>query len=160
MRIRWRGFELPTKVVCDEATKTDSYAKFVIEPFERGFGTTIGNSLRRVLLSLARRRRRHDRRFDNVLHEFSTMDGVLEDVADIILNIKQLRIRIAERPAGRRCSIDVKKKGDVTGADIQCEPDVEIANKDLHIATLTKARAFPVRDDRREGPRLSHRRRE
>ena len=137
MRIRWRGFELPSKVVCDEATKTDKYGRFVIEPFERGFGTTIGNSLRRVLLSSLEGAAVTTVRFDNVLHEFSTMDGVLEDAADILLNIKQLRIRIeGDRPTMLR--IDVKKKGDLTGADIICEPGVEIVNKDLHLATLTK----------------------
>jgi DNA-directed RNA polymerase subunit alpha len=137
MRIRWRGFELPTKVVCDETTRTDRYAKFVVEPFERGFGTTIGNSLRRVLLSSLEGAGVTTVRFDNVLHEFGAMDGVLEDVADIILNLKQLRIRLQDdEPTELR--IDVKKKGVVTGADVQCDAGVEIANKDQHLATLTK----------------------
>lgn len=141
MRIRWRGFELPTKVVCDEATKTEKYAKFMVEPFERGFGATIGNSLRRVLLSSLEGAAVTTVRFDAVLHEFSTIDGVLEDAADILLNIKQLRVRLqSDRPTVLR--IDVKKKGPVTGADIQCDADVEVVNKELHICTLTKVASF------------------
>lgn len=141
MRIRWRGFELPTKVVCDEATKTESYAKFIVEPFERGFGATIGNSLRRVLLGSLEGAAVTNVRFDSVLHEFSTMDGVLEDAADIILNLKQLRIRMQDdRPTVIK--IDVKKKGEVTGADVMCDAGVEIASKNLVIANLTKAVAF------------------
>jgi len=141
MRIRWRNFELPTKVVCDEATKTDHYARFFIEPFERGFGTTIGNSLRRVLLSSLEGAAVTTVKFENVLHEFSAVDGMLEDVADVILNMKQLRIRMqGDKPSVLR--IDVKKKGDVTGADVMCDADVDIVNKDLHLATLTKVVHF------------------
>ena len=141
MRIRWRGFELPTKVVCDESSQKDSYGKFIVEPFERGFGTTIGNSLRRVLLSSLEGAAITSVKFDGVLHEFSTVEGVLEDVADIILNLKQVRIRIeGDRPTVLR--IDVKKKGDVTGSDIMCDAGVEVVNKDSHIATLTKAVHF------------------
>jgi DNA-directed RNA polymerase subunit alpha len=141
MRIRWRGFELPTKVVCEEATRTDRYAKFLIEPFERGFGTTIGNSLRRVLLSSLEGAAPTSVKFEGVLHEFSSVEGVLEDVADVILNLKQLRIRMQnDKPTVLR--IDVKKKGDVTGADVICDADVDVVNKDLHIATLTKVIHF------------------
>jgi len=141
MRIRWRGFELPTKVICEEGTRTDRYAKFIVEPFERGFGTTIGNSLRRVLLSSLEGAAVTSVKFEKVLHEFSTIEGVYEDVADIILNIKQLRIRMqGDRPTVLR--IDVKKKGDVTGADVMCDADVEVVNKDLHLATLTKSVHF------------------
>jgi DNA-directed RNA polymerase subunit alpha len=142
MRIRWRGFELPTKVVCDEATRQDSYAKFVVEPFERGFGTTIGNSLRRVLLSSLEGAAITSIKFGSgVLHEFSTVEGVYEDIADIILNLKQLRIRI-DGDAPTTLRIDVKKTGDVTAADIKCDAGVEVVNKDLHICTLTKEVAF------------------
>ena len=141
MRIRWRGFELPTKVVCEQATRTDSYAKFVVEPFERGFGTTIGNSLRRILLSSLEGAAVTTVKFEQVNHEFSTIEGVLEDIADIILNIKKLRVRIAgDEPTVLK--IDARKKGDVTGADVICDAGVEVANKDLHIATLTKPASF------------------
>ena len=141
MRIRWRGFELPAKVVCDEATAEGNYAKFIVDPFERGFGTTIGNSLRRVLLSSLEGAAVTSVKIENVLHEFTAVEGVLEDVSDIILNIKQLRIQIpSDRPTTLR--IDVKKKGPITGADIVCDGDVEVVNKELHIATLTKAVRF------------------
>ena len=137
MRIRWRGFELPTAVVCDEATETDRYARFVIEPFERGFGTTIGNSLRRVLLSSLEGAAITSVRFDNVLHEFSTLPGVYEDVADVILNLKQLRVRVV---GPGPCIIRINKsgKGDVTGADVICDENSEVANRNLHIATLSE----------------------
>jgi len=141
MRIRWRGFELPTKVVCEQATQTDSYAKFVVEPFERGFGTTVGNSLRRVLLSSLEGAAVTTVKFEKVNHEFSTIEGVLEDVADVILNVKKLRLRIdGDEPTVLK--INVKKKGVVTGADVICDAGVEVANKDLHIATLTKSASF------------------
>ena len=141
MRIRWRGFELPARIVCEEATKSDSYAKFIVEPFERGFGTTIGNGLRRILLSSLEGAALTTVRIENVSHEFSTIEGVLEDVADIVLNLKQLRIRIqGDRPTVLR--IDVKKKGELTGADVLCDADVEVVSKDLHIATLTKTVHF------------------
>lgn len=141
MRIRWRGFELPTKVVCDEATRSENYARFVVEPFERGFGTTIGNSLRRVLLSSLEGAAITSLRIENVLHEFSTIEGAYEDIAEIVLNFKQLRVRLhGDRPTTLR--IDVKRKGAVTGADVQCDADVEVVNKDLHICTLTKSTHF------------------
>ena len=141
MRIRWRGFELPTKVVCDEATRRENYASFVVEPFERGFGTTIGNSLRRVLLSSLEGAAVTTVRIEGVLHEFGAIEGVYEDVAEIILNIKRLRICIdADRPTTLR--IDLKRKGEVTGSDVQCDAGVEVANKDLHICTLTKTTHF------------------
>lgn len=141
MRIRWRGFELPTSVVCDEASKRDEYAKFIVEPFERGFGTTVGNSLRRVLLSSLEGAAVTSVKIEKVLHEFSTIDGVLEDLSDILLNMKQLRIRIhGDHPVLLR--IDVKKKGVVTGADVMCDADVEVVTKDLHLATLTKTTHF------------------
>ena len=141
MRIRWRGFELPAKVVCDESTVEGGYAKFIVEPFERGFGTTIGNSLRRVLLSSLEGAAITSVKIEKILHEFTAVEGVLEDVADIILNLKQLRVRIqSDRPTVLR--INVKKKGPITGADIVCDGDVEVVNKELHIATLTKAVNF------------------
>jgi DNA-directed RNA polymerase subunit alpha len=141
MRIRWRGFELPTRVVCDEATRKDNYAKFSAEPFERGFGTTIGNSLRRVLLSSLEGAAIVSVKFDGVLHEFSTIEGVYEDVADIVLNLKQIRVRmLRDKPSVLK--IDVKRKGDITGADVISDADVEVVNKDLHICTLTKAVHF------------------
>lgn len=141
MRIRWRGFELPSHVVVDEATKTGSYAKFMIEPFERGFGTTIGNSLRRVLLSSLEGVAVTSVKIEGAKHEFDALDGVYEDVADIILNIKQLRVRMtSDEPATMR--IEVNRKGEVTGADISADADIEVVSKDLVICTLTESAPF------------------
>ena len=94
MRIRWRNFELPSQVRIEQETATDSYAKFTVEPFERGFGTTIGNGLRRVLLSSIEGTAVTSVRIEGVVHEFSTIPGVYEDVTHIILNIKKLRVRM------------------------------------------------------------------
>ena len=141
MRIRWRGFELPTAVVCDEETRSEDHAAFIAEPFERGFGTTIGNSLRRVLLSSLEGAAVTSVKFEGVLHEFCAIEGVYEDIADIILNLKQLRVRmLGDKPSVLK--IDLKRKGDVTGADVIGDADVEVVSKDLHLCTLTKAVRF------------------
>src|SRR5207247_7438792 len=95
MRIRWRGLELPNRVVADRATLTDTYGKFSVEPFERGFGVTVGNSLRRILLSSLEGSAVARIKIQNVQHEISTIPGVVEDVTDIILNIKSLVVKTA-----------------------------------------------------------------
>ncbi|MCC6669689.1 MAG: DNA-directed RNA polymerase subunit alpha [Planctomycetes bacterium] len=137
MRIRWRNFELPSQVVLDRATATDSYGKFMVEPFERGFGTTIGNGLRRVLLSSIEGTAVTHVRIDGVVHEFSSIPGVYEDVTHIILNIKKLRVRMhSDAPATLR--IDVSSKGEVTAGQIETDHNVEIVNRDLKICTLTE----------------------
>jgi DNA-directed RNA polymerase subunit alpha len=136
MRIRWRNFELPSRVQMDESTATDTFGKFMVEPFERGFGTTIGNGLRRVLLSSIEGTAVTTVKIEGVVHEFSTIPGVLEDVTQIILNIKKLRVRMhTDAPCTLR--IDVAEKGDVTGANIETDHNVEVVNTDLKIATLT-----------------------
>jgi DNA-directed RNA polymerase subunit alpha len=137
MRIRWRGFELPTRVAFEAAGKTDRYAKFVAEPFERGFGVTVGNSLRRVLLSSLEGAAVTSVRIKGVQHEFTTMDGVVEDVADIILNIKGLVVKM-HTDTPKTIRIDGRQKGEVTGANIVTDADVEVVNNEHHIATLTK----------------------
>lgn len=140
MRIRWRGFELPSQVVCDPETRSESYAKFLIEPFERGFGTTVGNSMRRVLLSSLEGAAVTAVKIENAQHEFSTLEGVFEDVAAIMLNIKQLKVNLKDdTPA--MLTIDVSGKKEVTAADIECGPNVEIINPGLVIATLTEEKA-------------------
>src|SRR5262245_6955755 len=116
MRIRWRNLELPSRVVVDRPTLTDTYGKFTIEPFERGFGHTIGNGLRRVLLSSIEGTAATWMTIRGSLHEFQPVDGVVEDVTDIVLNVKRLRVRLnGAGPVmlrGRR-----SEKGPVTGAD-------------------------------------------
>jgi DNA-directed RNA polymerase subunit alpha len=136
MRIRWRSFELPSQVQLETKTATDSYGKFVVEPFEKGFGTTIGNGLRRVLLSSIEGSAVTSVRIEGVVHEFSSIQGVLEDVTHIVLAIKRLRVRM-HTDAASTLRIDVAQKGEVTAAQIETDHNVEIVNKDLKICTLT-----------------------
>ena len=150
MRIRWRGLELPTRVLCEDETQTDNYGKFMAEPFERGYGVTVGNSLRRVLLSSLEGAAVVAFKIAGVHHEFSSLDGVLEDVTDIALNLKQLLCQIhSEEP--KTLKIDLSKKGTVTGADIQCDADTEVISKDLHIATLTDNVQFGMEIEVKKG---------
>ncbi len=136
MRIRWRNFELPSQVKVESETATDTYGKFIVEPFERGFGTTIGNGLRRVLLSSIEGTAVTWVKIEGVVHEFSSIPGVLEDVTHIILNIKKLRVRMhTDAPCILR--FDVSRQGDVTAADIETDHNVEVVNPDLKICTLT-----------------------
>ena len=137
MRIRWKGLELPTRVVLDAATATATYGQFVAEPFERGFGVTVGNSLRRVLLSSLEGAAITGIKIDNVLHEFSSMEGVIEDVTDLVLNIKNLVVRL-EGDEPRIIVLEADKAGPVTAESVKTDPSVEVVNKDLRIATLSK----------------------
>lgn len=137
MRVRWRGLELPSRIEWDIESRTDRYGKFIAEPFERGYGTTVGNSLRRVLLSSLEGSAVADVKIEGVLHEFSTIPGVIEDVTDIILNIKRLVVR-TESIHPKKIRIEASKKGTVTGADIKTDGSVEIVNSDHVIATLSE----------------------
>ena len=137
MRIRWRGLELPSRLERDESVSTDVYGRFIIEPFERGFGATVGNSLRRILLSSLDAGAVYAVKITNAPHEFTTIPGVLEDVADIILNIKNLVVAM-EGEATRTLRVVRSTAGAVTAGDIEAEAGVEIMNPDLHIATLTE----------------------
>jgi DNA-directed RNA polymerase subunit alpha len=137
MRIRWRNFELPSQVRLERETATTQYGRFIVEPFEKGFGTTIGNGLRRVLLSSLEGTAVTWVRIDGVVHEFSTIQGVLEDVAQIVLNIKKLRVKMhTDAPTTLR--IDVNQKGEVLASKIEGDHNIEIANPDLKICTLTE----------------------
>ena len=150
MRIRWRNFELPSSVILEKETQSEEYGRFGVEPFERGFGHTIGNGLRRVLLSSIEGTAITSVKIDGVSHEFDSLDGVFEDATDIILNLKRLRVSYSgDKPI--TCMINANKKGEVTGADVECEGDAEVVNKDLHIATLTMDRNFEIELDVRRG---------
>ncbi|MDR0854425.1 MAG: DNA-directed RNA polymerase subunit alpha [Clostridiales Family XIII bacterium] len=128
--------ERPTIEVI-EAAKDESYGKLVIEPLERGYGTTLGNSLRRILLSSLPGTAVTSIKIEGIMHEFSTIPGVTEDVPEIILNLKRLAVKIlSEDP--KTVIIDVKGPKEVTAADIKPDADVEVYNPDLHIATLEK----------------------
>jgi DNA-directed RNA polymerase subunit alpha len=143
MRIRWRGLELPNRVVSDRGSLTDTYGKFTAEPFERGFGVTVGNSLRRILLSSLEGSAVTRVKIQGVMHEISTIPGVVEDVTDIILNIKSLVVKNAS-DLPRTIRINRQDKGVVLAKDIMTDPDVEIINPDHVIATLTDDVPFVV----------------
>jgi DNA-directed RNA polymerase subunit alpha len=141
MRIKWKGLELPTRVVLDGSTGTGLYGQFVAEPFERGFGVTIGNSLRRILLSSLEGAAVAGIKIENTLHEFSSIDGVIEDVTDIVLNVKGLVVRL-EGSEPRTVTLSASKAGPVTAGMIQTDPNVEIVNKDHVLCTLSKNMSF------------------
>ena len=137
MSPKWRGLEMPGKVVSEESTLTKVYGKFVIEPLERGYGITIGNSLRRVLLSSLEGGGVTSVRIDGAPHEFCTVPGVREDCAEIILNLKQLILEVESKPP-RVARISANAEGEVTGADVITDGGVKVLNPELHIATLDK----------------------
>jgi len=143
MGIKWRDFQLPKRLECDESTYTDTYGKFSAAPFEKGYGVTLGNSLRRVLLSSIEGSAVTSVKIANVEHEFSTIPGVLEDVPEIILNIKSLIIN-SHSKIPKTIYIKKNTKGEVKAKDIEVDETIEIINPDLHIATLTKDTKFEV----------------
>lgn len=137
MHIRWRGMELPGTLEVDRESLTSTYGRFIAEPFERGFGASVGNSLRRVLLSSLMGSAVTQIKIRGAQHEFTTIEGVVEDVTDIVLNVKSLIVR-SHSEATRVITLESNKAGVLTGADIDTDADVEIINKDHVIATLTK----------------------
>jgi DNA-directed RNA polymerase subunit alpha len=143
MRIRWRGLELPSRVVRDEQVSTDTYGRFTAEPFERGFGTTVGNSLRRILLSSLEGAAVTHIKLKGAEHEFSSLNGVTEDVTDIILNIKSLIVKLdSDEP--KEMKLHARKAGAITAGMIEADPAITIVNKDMVIATLTEDVAFEM----------------
>jgi DNA-directed RNA polymerase subunit alpha len=130
-------------VVSDSSSLTDTYGKFVTEPFERGFGTTVGNGLRRVLLSSLEGAAVTSIKIKNVQHEFSSMTGVLEDVTDIILNVKNMVVKL-EGDEPKTMKLAAMGPGEVTADLIEADPSITILNKDLVLATLTDKREFEM----------------
>ena len=141
MGIKWRDFQLPKRLECDESSYTNTYGKFTAAPFERGYGITLGNSLRRVLLSSIEGSAVTSIKIDGVQHEFSTILGVLEDVPEIILNIKSLVLN-SHSKIPKTISISKNSKGEIKAKDIDTDDTIEIINPDLHIAHLTKDTKF------------------
>lgn len=141
MPIRLARFEMPKRILKDEAEATNTYAKFIAEPFEAGYGRTIGNSLRRVLLSSLEGAAISSVKIEGAQHEFCALNGVVEDVTDIILNFKKVLLAFYSR-SPRKLKISVKGPGEVKAGDIQTDGSVEILNPDLHIATLDKDGKF------------------
>lgn len=143
MHIRWRGLELPSQVTCDTDSLTSTYGKFTVEPFERGFGVTVGNSLRRVLLSSLEGSAVTQLRVQGAQHEFTTIPGVVEDMTDIVLNIKTLVVK-NHSDSTKVIHIEKNGPGDVTGADVVTDDSVELINKDQKIATLGEDVPFGI----------------
>ena len=148
MRIRWRNLELPTRVVAEETSAT--YGRFIAEPFERGFGTTVGNGLRRVLLSSIEGSAVTSLKILGVRHEFTALPFMVEDITDVILNIKKLLVRLhGDAPVTLR--IDRNTKGTITAADVICDPGAEIVNTELHICSLAEDKEFSCEMTARKG---------
>ncbi|MBA7468493.1 DNA-directed RNA polymerase subunit alpha [subsurface metagenome] len=135
--MRLKDFQMPRKLIYDEESSSDTYSKFMAEPFEKGYGHTIGNSIRRILLSSLEGAAVTGVKIKGVMHEFSTIPGVVEDVTQIILNLKSLRFKLySEGP--ERIYLKATKKGEVTAKDIELNSNIEILNPSTHIATLDK----------------------
>jgi DNA-directed RNA polymerase subunit alpha len=137
MRIRWRGLELPSLVTTDRATLTATYGKFTAEPFERGFGVTVGNSLRRILLSSLEGSAVTQIKLHGAQHEFSSLPGVVEDVTDVVLNVKALVVKNYSEQT-RVVRIEKNTKGPITGADVRTDEQVEVVNKGHLVANLSE----------------------
>ena len=141
MGIKWKDFQLPKRLECDESTYTNTYGKFTAAPFERGYGVTLGNSLRRILLSSIESSAVTSIKIEGVQHEFSSISGILEDVPEIILNIKKLIIN-SHSKIPKTIYIKKNGKGEIRAKDIVVDETIEIINPDLYLATLTKDAKF------------------
>ncbi len=139
--MKFKNLQMPKNVEVDDKSMTNSYTKFSIEPLERGFGVTLGNALRRVLLSSLPGAAVTAAKLEGVQHEFSTITGVKEDVPEIIMNLKQMRFKI-HSDAPKMATFDVRGKAAATAADLKADPDIEILNPELHVATLNKDGEF------------------
>ncbi len=139
----WKDFQKPKRLACNLDTLTDKYGQFSAQPFERGFGTTIGNALRRVLLSSIEGAAITAVKIEGVLHEFSSIPGVAEDATDIILNLKQIPLKMnVEGPKTLYLLVD--RPGEVTSRMIQEDPDVEILDKDVYLATVSEGGSLQI----------------
>ena len=143
MRIRWRGLELPSRVQRDQQVSTDTYGRFTAEPFERGFGTTVGNSLRRILLSSLEGAAVTHIKIKGAEHEFSPLQGVMEDVTDIILNVKSLVVKM-DADDSKEMKLTANKAGPVTASMIEADPAITLVNPDHVICTLTEDVPFEI----------------
>src|SRR5512141_2940267 len=143
MPVRLGRFEMPKRLVKEDTTATETYAKFIAEPFETGYGHTIGNCLRRVLLSSLEGAAITSIKIDGAMHEFATIDGVVEDVTDIVLNLKKILFKTQTRDP-QTLLLSVNKEGEVTAADIQLSQNIELVNPTQHICTLDRKKKFEM----------------
>ena len=143
MPVRLGRFEMPKRLQKEDSTANETYAKFVADPFETGYGHTIGNSLRRVLLSSLEGAAITSVKIDGAMHEFATVDGVVEDVTDIVLNLKKVKFKAHTRDE-QTLLLSVNKEGVVTAADIQTNQNIELVNPTQHICTLDKKKKLEM----------------
>lgn len=143
MPVRLGRFEMPKRLTKDDSTATDVYAKFIAEPFETGFGHTVGNSLRRLLLSSLEGAAITSLKIDGAMHEFTTVDGVVEDVTDIVLNLKKVKLKVHSREP-QTLLLSANKEGAVTAGDIELNQNVELVNPGQHICTLDRKKKFEM----------------
>ena len=141
MHIRWRGLELPSVVICDAHTLSPTYGKFIAEPFEHGFGTTVGNSLRRIMLSSLEGSAVTQIKIRGAQHEFTTLPGVVEDMTDLVLNVKSLVVKNYSETT-KVVTVEKSISGPVTGADIQADNEVDVITPNHVIATLSEDVGF------------------
>src|SRR5882757_251538 len=143
MPVRLGRFEMPKRLTREDSSATDTYAKFVADPFETGYGHTVGNSLRRVLLSSLEGAAITSLKVDGAMHEFTTVEGVVEDVTDIVLNLKKVKFKAHTREE-QTLLISVNKEGAVTAGDIELNQNVELVNPDQVICTLDKKKKLEM----------------
>ena len=144
--MKWKPLTMPKEVVIDQSSATENYSRFIVEPLERGFGTTLGNCLRRVLLSSIQGAAVVSMRINGVLHEFSTIKGVYEDVTNIVLNVKNIRIRM-HADEMKTLTLKASSKGKLTAGMFEGSSEIEILNKDQHICELTDDIEFEMEID-------------
>ncbi len=135
--MKWKSIQMPKEVMMDEKTLSEKYTKFIIEPLERGYGLTLGNALRRTLLSSIQGAAPVALRIDGILHEFTTIPGVYEDGTEVILNIKKIRLRLlGDEP--KSLILEKDKKGELKAGDVKTDGDIEILNPEQHILKITE----------------------
>jgi DNA-directed RNA polymerase subunit alpha len=149
--MEFKSLIMPRGLLAERETLTENFGRFVAEPFERGYGVTIGNSLRRILLSSIQGAAPTAVRFEGVKHQFTAIDGVKEDISDIILNLKSLIFKMAPGVSETTVSLDVRGAKSVTGADFDLNQNVEILNPDQHVATLSKGARLTLDLEIRQG---------
>jgi len=144
--MKWKNLQMPKEVKPEETTLTDRYTKFVVEPLERGFGLSLGNALRRALLSSIQGIAPVALRIDGVVHEFSTIPGVYEDVTEIVLNVKRLRLQLnGDEP--KTLVLETNKKGSFSAKDIQTDGEIEVLDPDMHLVKITEKTKFRMEID-------------
>jgi DNA-directed RNA polymerase subunit alpha len=144
--MKWKSLQMPKEIVSDQSSATENYSRFIIEPLERGFGVTLGNALRRVLLSSIQGGAVVSIRVDGALHEFSTVPGLYEDITELVLNVKKIRVRM-HADEMKTMTLKANKKGSLTAGMLVGDSQVEILNPDLHLAELVEEREFKMELD-------------